>query len=65
MQITQIKPRDKESQPAGGRPFVCGHALSSIRDKQGQTKLVVSPAFQSHAQTIQQGCPIKEKTPPL
>ena len=45
MQITQIKPTDKESQAAGGRPLVCGHALSSSRDKQGQTKLVVSPAF--------------------
>ena len=65
MQTTQIKQTDKESQAAGGRPFVCGHALSSIRDKQGQNKLVVSPAFQSHAQTTQPGCPIKEKTPPL
>ena len=36
--ITQIKPTDKESQLAGGRPFVYGHALSSTRDKQGQTK---------------------------
>jgi len=52
-QITQIKPTDKESQLAGGRPFVYGHALSSTRDKQGQTKQVVTPTLESHAETTQ------------
>ena len=55
-QITQIKPTDKESQLAGGRPFVYGHALSSTRDKQGQTKQVVTPTFESHAETTQPRC---------
>ena len=52
-QITEIKPTDKESQLAGGRPFVYGHTLSSTRDKQGQTKLVVTLTFKSHAETTQ------------
>jgi len=62
-QTTPVKPTGEELQLAGDRPFVYGHALNSIRDKQGQNKLVVSPAFKPHAQTTQPRCPVKEKTP--
>ena len=43
-------------------PVVYGHALSSTRDKQGQTKLVVSPGFKALVQATQPRCPVKEKT---
>ena len=61
-QITQIKLTDEEPQMAGGRPVVFKPALSWTRDKQGQRKLVVCPAFKSHAQTTPPRCAVKEKT---